>query len=206
MISVKLTYSTPEGPQEIAVDGSRLSFGRGSEAEFRFPDDGLSRLHATIYRDGDRVWIVDENSTNGTMVNGQKVPPVGTPLKDGDLIRIGHFTNLQVSIAEQPQESPQPTASPVPSMTAPATPASSSFSIVPVIVIAAGLFIISISAVFIGFTVFGHTSAEIVHTGNYDPEEDDSDRKQHKHHRTDRQQQFGLAAQRAERKEVPRDE
>ena len=38
----------------------------------RFPDDGLSRLHATVYRDGDRVWVVDENHLT-TFVNGEKV-------------------------------------------------------------------------------------------------------------------------------------
>src|SRR6476619_571234 len=115
MLSVKLIYSTPDGPQEIAVDGSRLSFGRGSEAEYRFADDGLSRLHSTIYREGTRVWIVDENSTNGTQVNGISVPPTGTPLKDGDLIRIGHLTNLRVVISEERAEVPQ-TATPQPQL------------------------------------------------------------------------------------------
>ena len=51
-----------------------MSFGRGSEADHRFADDGLSRLHATIYREDGRVWIVDENSSNGTFVNGERGP------------------------------------------------------------------------------------------------------------------------------------
>ena len=77
MLDVTLTRSTPEGPEEIAITGERTSFGRGSEADHRLPDDGLSRLHATVYRDGDRVWVVDENSTNGTFVNGQQVKAAG---------------------------------------------------------------------------------------------------------------------------------
>ena len=81
MIEVTLTYPTPEGSREIVIDRDRTTFGRGSEAEHRFADDGLSRLHATIYRDGDRVWIVDENSSNGTFVNGQRVEGAGTPLR-----------------------------------------------------------------------------------------------------------------------------
>ena len=60
MIEVILTYPTPEGSQEISVEGEKTSFGRGSEADYRFDDDGLSRLHSTVYRDGARVWIVDE--------------------------------------------------------------------------------------------------------------------------------------------------
>jgi len=180
MISVKLTYSTPDGPQEIVVDGAKLSFGRGSEAEYRFPDDGLSRLHATIYREGERVWIVDENSTNGTQVNGTVVPPVGTPLKDGDLIRIGHFTNLRVCIGQEttaavyPPESASASVSSVP-------PTGSTFGVIPIIVIAAGLFVISVSAVFIGFTVFGRTSAEVIQNRNDDLDIDTGDPKAPSH-------------------------
>jgi len=179
---VKLIYSTPEGPQEIAVDGSRLSFGRGSEAEYRFADDGLSRLHSTIYREETRVWIVDENSTNGTQVNGISVPPTGTPLKDGDLIRIGHLTNLRVVISEERAEVPQ-TATPQPQLvsTASTAPQSTAFSIIPIVVIAAGLFIISVSAVVIGFTVFGRTSAEVVQKRDDDLDIDNREAKDPTH-------------------------
>lgn len=176
MISVKLTYSTPDGPQEIAVDGSKLSFGRGSEADYRFPDDGLSRLHATIHREGERVWIVDENSTNGTQVNGAAVPPVGTPLKDGDLIRIGHYTNLRVNVAEEKADSQF--AGKLPSVSVSSAPTSGSpISLVPIVVIAAGLFIISISAVFIGFTVLGRTSVEVAEKRDDDLDIDGRDDK-----------------------------
>jgi pSer/pThr/pTyr-binding forkhead associated (FHA) protein len=180
MNTVKLTYSTPDGPQEIVVEGSKLSFGRGSEAEYRFPDDGLSRLHATIYRDGERVWIVDENSTNGTQVNGTAVPPVGTPLKNGDLIRIGHFTNLRVHVAEEKADTPYSAEQPSVSVSS-APPAGPSIGIVPIIVIAAGLFIISVSAVFIGFTVFGRTSAEVVQNRNDELDTDSRDDKESSH-------------------------
>src|SRR5436309_9293367 len=101
MLDIRLTYSTDEGPQEITIENDRTSFGRGSDADQRPLDDGLSRLHATIYRDGDNVWIVDENSTNGTFVNGGQVHGAGTPLRDGDVIRIGNHTNMRVSIARQ---------------------------------------------------------------------------------------------------------
>ena len=99
-MEVFLTYPTLEGSQEIRFDGEKLTFGRGSEADCRFEDDGLSRLHSTIYRDGERVWIVDENSTNGTFVNGEKVGASGTPLQNGDTIKIGHCTNLKIRFSE----------------------------------------------------------------------------------------------------------
>jgi len=86
MLEILLTYPTPEGSQSIAIEDERTSFGRGSEATHRFDDEGLSRLNSTIYRDGDRIWIIDENSTNGTFVNGERPAAAGTPLRNGDTI------------------------------------------------------------------------------------------------------------------------
>jgi serine/threonine protein kinase len=51
---------------------------------------GVSRLHATLSPKGERWYLADLHSTNGTFVNGQPVTP-GQPmeLKDGDSIRFG---------------------------------------------------------------------------------------------------------------------
>lgn len=144
-----LTYPTPEGSQTISIDGERISFGRGSEADHRFADDGLSRLHAVIYRDGERIWIVDENSTNGTFVNGERAAATGTPLRDGDRIKIGDHTLLTVNVLKPKTARAEPRPSNVVSSAEPA----GKFSMVPVIVIAAAIMVISISVVLIAFAV-----------------------------------------------------
>ena len=77
------------------------SGGRTPQA-IRIPEDaGLSRRHATVRRDGARVWVVDEGSTNGSFVNGAQVPPEGLSLSDGDEIRIGHATTIAVHISDE---------------------------------------------------------------------------------------------------------
>ncbi|HQX54835.1 MAG TPA: FHA domain-containing protein [Pyrinomonadaceae bacterium] len=144
-----LTYPTPEGSQTISIDGERMSFGRGNESDHRFADDGLSRLHAVIYRDGERIWIVDENSTNGTFVNGERAAATGTPLRDGDRIKIGDHTLLTVNVLEPKTARAEPRPSNVVSSAEPA----GKFSMVPVIVIAAAIMVISISVVLIAFAV-----------------------------------------------------
>ena len=96
MQNVVLKYETENGTDEIVVGEDRVSFGRGSEAQYRFDDNGISRLHASIYREEDYIWIVDENSTHGTFVNGQKAEMSGSPITDGDEIKIGHNTILKV--------------------------------------------------------------------------------------------------------------
>jgi hypothetical protein len=162
MQEVVLIYPTSEGSREIAVEGEKLSFGRGSEADFRFEDDGLSRLHATVYRDRDAVWIVDENSTNGTFVNGEKTGSSGTPLKNGDAVKIGHYTTLQVRIAAK-QEGAQAVSSVTyaEKKTAVSSMANPSY-LLPLAVIGIAVLVITASAVFIGVTSGGENKGNIV--------------------------------------------
>ena len=61
--------------------------GRGAEADLRLPDTGVSRAHAEVRVDGDRVRVVDLASTNGTLVNGRRVTEA--ELSDGDRLDIG---------------------------------------------------------------------------------------------------------------------
>ena len=161
MLEIVFIYPTPEGSQEILMSGDRISFGRGSESDHRFADDGLSRLHATVYRDGERVWIVDENSTNGSFVNGEKVMGSGTILRDGDQIKIGHFTSLKVKFNEKPVQSFTPPTHDQPAQTS-AAPAQNFAYFVPIAVIAVALFVVSVSAVFIGYTGFGSDNTIVV--------------------------------------------
>ena len=178
MIDVRLTYSTDDGPQEVPVHDGRVSFGRGGDADHRIDDDGLSRLHATVYQEGERVWITDENSTNGTFVNGERVPLNGTPLNDGDIVRIGNHTNLQVVISRHAAGNVSPeivssTVSTTP--TAAVKPQTAPFSILPIVLIAGAIFVIAITTVVIGFTVLGSSKPAVVSRTQPDPDGDDSD-------------------------------
>jgi hypothetical protein len=64
--------------------------GRGDQASLRLPDVGISRRHARIDYDGSQVVLTDLGSTNGSMVNGQRVSAVA--LNPGDMIQIGTTT------------------------------------------------------------------------------------------------------------------
>lgn len=65
--------------------------GRGTEADLRINDPSISRRHAEIRVLGDgpgqSIQIVDLGSTNGVVVNGQRVQ--SSPLGDGSRIEIG---------------------------------------------------------------------------------------------------------------------
>lgn len=183
MLEVKLTYPTPEGSEEIPLDGGSISMGRGSDADLRFEDDGLSRLHAAVYREGDKVWVLDEGSTNGTLVNGNPVPPSGVPLSNGDSIKIGHYTNIRVFIVER-KENPAPvirnqSANPV----SVSSEAASSFHLLPVALIIGALLVIGISAIVIGVKVLGNNEPAVVRNTDEDSpkySDDDDDLKNKK--------------------------
>jgi pSer/pThr/pTyr-binding forkhead associated (FHA) protein len=97
MVEVTLLIQSQQEVLEVKLN-ERVSLGRGDAATVMLDDDGLSRLHASIYRNAEVVWIVDENSTNGSFVNGQEVPPEGTVLSDGDEILIGNYTTVFVEM------------------------------------------------------------------------------------------------------------
>lgn len=53
-------------------------------------EGGVSRLHAKIFLQANQYMIEDQNSTNFTFVNKQKLAPkTPTPINDGDEIRLG---------------------------------------------------------------------------------------------------------------------
>ena len=77
------------------------TIGRPDSAVQNYPDieveldDGVSRQHAEIRRQGGLFSLVDVGSTNGTILNGQMLTPnQPTPLSPGDRIRIGERTEI----------------------------------------------------------------------------------------------------------------
>ena len=55
-----------------------------------FDEASISRSHARFYASGDEVFVEDLDSTNGTMVEGEKLEP-NTPHKiaDGQKVTLG---------------------------------------------------------------------------------------------------------------------
>ena len=179
MLEVSLTLQTDEGSREIALEEGKVSFGRGSEADYRISDDGLSRLHAIVYREGDNVWITDENSTNGSFVNGERVKSNGTILYNGDKIKIGNYTTMTVRIGAAQTAAPAKPSAENPKAVAAASADSQGFPVlIPLVLAGFALLVIGISVVFIGYKVFGSKGTDIAEETPYEtPTPEDSDNK-----------------------------
>ena len=83
---LELASGTETG-RVVAVREPVLVLGRGADADIRLTDTGVSRRHAELHLDDDKVTIVDLASTNGTTVNGRPVDKA--LLHDGDRIGLG---------------------------------------------------------------------------------------------------------------------
>src|SRR6188474_3313830 len=78
---------TSTARREILLPRSLLSIGRDPSNDVVLPDAMVSRRHAVIEYRGSQYYIRDCNSSNGSLVNGDRVSE--RSLRDGDLVAIG---------------------------------------------------------------------------------------------------------------------
>ncbi len=85
--SVTLIFEAgPESGKSLKITTPRATIGR-RKGEILIKDAEISGSHAEISVAGDKVLIKDLGSTNGTFVNGKKLPTA--ELRDGDRLTIG---------------------------------------------------------------------------------------------------------------------
>lgn len=82
--------------KQFDLKNGKNTIGRDKKCDIVLKHIGVSNLHATIYKDGDRYVIEDEKSTNGISVNGQKLYGRKS-LKEKDIILI---TNSKFILTE----------------------------------------------------------------------------------------------------------
>ena len=97
-----VVISGPSFGEMYKLKGDRSVLGRGDQADIRVLDDGISREHAAVVRDGGKMVLVDLGSTNGTFCNGARVER--QDLTDGDKISIGATTILKFTYQDQVDE------------------------------------------------------------------------------------------------------
>ncbi|MCQ9134249.1 FHA domain-containing protein, partial [Streptomyces hilarionis] len=87
---------------QITIGRRRHSTGETPDIDLSVPpeDPGVSHQHAVLVQQPDGSWaVVDQNSTNGTTVNGSEEPIqpfVPVPLQDGDQVHVGAWTTITV--------------------------------------------------------------------------------------------------------------
>ena len=84
-----LVLSGPVRGSRIEVPAGGLLFGRAADSAGRLGDDlALSRWHARLDLAGDGLVVEDLASSNGTLLNGQRISG-RQPVRPGDVVTIG---------------------------------------------------------------------------------------------------------------------
>src|SRR5262249_19249262 len=89
--------------QFVDLDRPLTVFGRRQGSDVVIHDTNVSRMHAQIKRDGSRYLVEDTNSSNGTIVNDERIERP-QELRPGDTIRIGDAVFIFEVHDEEPAE------------------------------------------------------------------------------------------------------
>jgi pSer/pThr/pTyr-binding forkhead associated (FHA) protein len=135
-----------------------ISIGRTDSADIVLPDSGLSRVNTTFFREDDEVFVVDENSTNGTFLNGEQLSGSPREIKDRDEITAGNETLIFVEIYAEKTVTTAPPAdkkTPAPKKAKKAAKTTAQQSQLPMIPIVAGLSVFMVAFVaLVGFLIY----------------------------------------------------
>lgn len=85
-VSLKIVDGPSKG-KVFTLNKDEIIIGRSKECTIKIPAKSVSKRHCRIWQEGDRLFIADLNSTNGTLVNGMKLER-DMPLKSGDRIKL----------------------------------------------------------------------------------------------------------------------
>jgi diguanylate cyclase (GGDEF)-like protein len=95
LIVAKAPEGSIAGLPRIRLENNPTQIGRHNRNDIRIDDDNVSRHHARVELRGFSLFLIDNGSRNGTLVNGVKAA-FPLMLQDGDRIQIGPAIVLEV--------------------------------------------------------------------------------------------------------------
>src|SRR5579859_2396456 len=85
--SPTLHYIDLDGEHSFAIRGDSTAVGRSPDQDLVLKEAFVSRKHAVIMRQNGAFELIDQNSSHGTFLNGQRVQRA--QLKSGDSLQFG---------------------------------------------------------------------------------------------------------------------
>jgi hypothetical protein len=109
MWAIRILNGTQAGATFSLKEGDN-SIGRGAQADIRLQSAGVSKDHCVIQVNGNKVILLDKNSSNGTFVNGSKVKQ--KQLNNGDKLAIHDvLVDVQYNVLQFPNRKQHETQS-----------------------------------------------------------------------------------------------
>ena len=106
----KLVFIGADGAPEVPVPDTGLTFGRSPDCDLPIQEGSVSGHHGSLRPEGGRWVLRDNNSSNGTFVNGQRVTAV--IVNNGDMLQFGDVQVRFMTDAPAPAPAPAAPAAP----------------------------------------------------------------------------------------------
>jgi uncharacterized RDD family membrane protein YckC len=91
--AILCSISGPLQGRRFAIDNEVFRIGAGSDNDLVIAGDGyVSRHHASLRYDKGTLWLVDQQSRNGTFLNADRLQATPAIVNFGDRIRMGDST------------------------------------------------------------------------------------------------------------------
>jgi hypothetical protein len=87
------------------INSSEFVIGRTEDNDITIEHRSVSRHHAKVVREGDRVRVFDQSSANGILVNGEEIE--AATLRSGDIVELGRVRLRYVPIGEKFSVTPE---------------------------------------------------------------------------------------------------
>ncbi len=104
---VLVTFSKSGVRKDFPLEGNAMVIGRKTDADLRIPVGEVSRAHCQVSVKDGKLILQDLDSSNGTIVNNQKV--LQATLNAGDLVKVGPVIFI-IQINGQPSDVSPPSS------------------------------------------------------------------------------------------------
>lgn len=102
-VKLRVIRGPHSGKEQTFTDSASIIVGRGDDAQWQLSDDSrCSRMHCRFEISPPGCSVVDLKSTNGTVINGKRLPRA--ELKDKDTVQVG-LSRIRVHVQKSSNDS-----------------------------------------------------------------------------------------------------
>lgn len=110
--TLRVVYPSSSDNETLKLEGHVWTAGRESDCEIQLHNPKVSRKHFELHKNQDGYFVTDLGSSNGTLLNGQKIPPhEPTRIMSGDRLEVLDIElHFEIKASNLPAVTAQPLA------------------------------------------------------------------------------------------------
>ena len=88
--NIRISFKDRPEQEAFIIQQSDVLLGRDPNCKIHIPDETISAQHARLYLIDQNWWVHDLNSTNGTLLNDERIDQPCI-LTDNDMLQVGNI-------------------------------------------------------------------------------------------------------------------